>query len=235
MFSCTPTSGVRYLIRLFSKRFLLFVVRRISASFFFLIFLSPFYYTTMFWLVFYGASLVPSTSLFPRSSLLVFLCVCFAYQKALISSVCQFVVSRRILISGVCVCVFFLSDFFINNLFCNILIYINLFCTRDNDRFNRYIDAMTWPQGIEELRLGPGFNRPIQSVPWPLSLLKLEFCGELQQRIEDITWPSALKHLSLLGDFNQVCHYSVFACRQVRLGFVLFYFILFMFESYKQL
>lgn len=50
------------------------------------------------------------------------------------------------------------------------------------DRFNRSIEGVGWPRGLERLSL-PGFNRSIRHVQWPPQLRSLEFVSPSNIRL----------------------------------------------------
>ncbi|CBJ31675.1 conserved unknown protein [Ectocarpus siliculosus] len=78
-------------------------------------------------------------------------------------------------------------------------------------RFNRPLEAVSFPASLREITFGWGFNRAIEAVSWPAELRRLTFgwmpnleeltlllkASERYDILVDIEWPAGLKRLNV--------------------------------------
>lgn len=69
------------------------------------------------------------------------------------------------------------------------------------DIFNKCIHGVSFPSGLREIFLGENFNRPIDGVDWPKGLERLSLPG-FNQSIRYVKWPPGLKALEFVSPKN---------------------------------
>lgn len=70
-------------------------------------------------------------------------------------------------------------------------------------KFNRPIDGVVLPAGLEFIKLSGKFDRPVDGVLWPARLKHLVFGGWFNQAIVRVAWPMCLETVVFGGAFNQ--------------------------------